>query len=98
MKDMRLRFLNLTPPICQLSIYRMAADMKKKFCPESHVETVESMTSFAEEVEELLRNESEEQKDNEVEVYLGLQNLLEGKSLMFNKMLSDLLSITPQRG
>ncbi|KAK5907241.1 hypothetical protein CesoFtcFv8_005113 [Champsocephalus esox] len=48
------------------------------------------MRSFAEEVEELLRNESKEQEDNEVEVYLGLQNLLEGKSLMFTKMLSDL--------
>ncbi|KAF3861232.1 hypothetical protein F7725_000008 [Dissostichus mawsoni] len=82
----------------KLSIYRMAADMKKKFCPESHVETVESMTSFAEEVEELLRNESEEQKDNEVEVYLGLQNLLEGKSLMFNKMLSDLLFNNTTKG
>ncbi|KAI9520558.1 hypothetical protein NQZ68_017259 [Dissostichus eleginoides] len=82
----------------KLSIYRMAADMKKKFCPESHVETVESMTSFTEEVEELLRNESEEQKDNEVEVYLGLQNLLEGKSLMFNKMLSDLLFNNTTKG
>ncbi|KAK5876208.1 hypothetical protein CesoFtcFv8_027202 [Champsocephalus esox] len=82
----------------KLSIYRMATDMKKQFCPESHVETVESMTSFAEEVEELLRNESEEQKDNEVEVYLGLQTLLEGKSLMFNEMLSDLLFNNTTKG
>ncbi|KAK5907596.1 hypothetical protein CesoFtcFv8_005427 [Champsocephalus esox] len=82
----------------KLSIYRMATDMKEQFCPESHVETVESMTSFAEEVEELLRNESEEQKDNEVEVYLGLQNLLEGKSLMFNEMLSDLLFNNTTKG
>ncbi|KAL3047764.1 hypothetical protein OYC64_021857 [Pagothenia borchgrevinki] len=76
----------------------MAADMKEQFCPESHVETVESITSFAEEVEELLGNESEEQKDNEVEMYLGLQNLLEGKSLMFNNMLSDLLFNNTTKG
>ena len=82
----------------KLSIHRMAADMKEQFCPESHVETVESMTSFAEEVEELLRNESEEQKDNEVEVYLRLQHLLEGKSLMFNNMLSDLLFNNTTKG
>nr|XP_033936520.1 uncharacterized protein LOC117445170 [Pseudochaenichthys georgianus] len=82
----------------KLSIYRMATDMKEQFCPESHVETVASMTSFAEEIEELLRNESEEQKDNEIEVYLGLQNLLEGKSLMFNEMLSDLLFNNTTKG
>ncbi|KAF3835141.1 hypothetical protein F7725_027699 [Dissostichus mawsoni] len=82
----------------KLSFYRMAADMKEKFCPESHVETEESMRSFAEEFEELLRNESEEQEDNEVEVYLGLQNLLEGKSLMFTKMLSDLLLNNTTKG
>ncbi|KAI9519301.1 hypothetical protein NQZ68_029468 [Dissostichus eleginoides] len=82
----------------KLSIYRMAADMKEKFCPKSHVETEESMRSFAEEFEELLRNESEEQEDNEVEVYLGLQNLLEGKSLMFTKMLSDLLLNNTTKG
>ena len=42
-------------------IYRMGAEKKEQFCPESHVDTEESMRSFAEEVEELLRNGCEEQ-------------------------------------
>ncbi|KAI9516685.1 hypothetical protein NQZ68_013741 [Dissostichus eleginoides] len=81
----------------KLSIYRMAAEMKERFCPESHVDTEESMRSFTEEVEELLRNECGEQ-DNEVEMYLELQNLLEGKSLMFTKLLSDLLLNNTTKG
>lgn len=82
----------------KLSIYRMLAQLRAKFCSKSKAKSPKSLQSFVDEVDDLLLTAGARQDGNQVLTYRRLDNIANGNVLVFSKALSDLLYIHTSEG